>query len=223
MSSRCRKAYNRCNLLTNVNKAQNVSILTPVGKLACKLKHLRIQRYTVAGIHCAGGQVPKSVVMGTDQKGLANIIMSFKCCNICIRLVDTVIATFSVPSNLGLLTAPLSWWGASTVCAQTGRHMSSLCRRAVDMDPGCPHRRGSSMPCGTLFHLSDPGTCSRRLLVSKGAFKTENEILKIVLHSLGVSHLLQKANVPKFRSITFSRALALGRRKGTCPTSKFFM
>jgi hypothetical protein len=44
-----------------------------------------------------------------------------------------------------------------------------------------------------------------------------------LLHKRVAPHRLQKASVPKLRSMTPSSALARGRRSGTCPTSKFFM
>ena len=37
------------------------------------------------------------------------------------------------------------------------------------------------------------------------------------------THRLQKANVPKLRSMVASNCFARGSRSGTCPTSKFFI
>eukprot|EP00983_Pelagomonas_calceolata_P008218 268936-Pelagomonas_calceolata.AAC.1 len=80
----------------------------------------------------------------------------------------------------------------------------------------CRHMVGTDRPKAWYRNWQRPikeqlGHAAIKLALSRGHLPSRSK------------YLLQKASVPKFLSIVASSDFALGRRRGTFPTSKFFM
>lgn len=108
-------------------------------------------------------------------------------------------------------------WASAWWCVHTGRCSCPSHHREEDRDQQCQHHKDSSMPSGTSFDQA-----CKNIINTNNAVGPQTIISSLSIFYLS-NHRRQNARVPKFWFMTLSNDLALGIRRGTWPTSKFFM